>query len=396
LASRIGVMPLRVVISVLVLTSAVGFEPIRMFEGQLHVLILGGSGFIGGELTQALLDRGDVVMLLNRGNWRWDSDTEVRPHVEHIRCDRDALQHCAALRAVEWVDVVVDLSGMNGPHVRSALSILSGRVGRWIFISSDSVYEVCPPIAGKNSTTEDMAARPTSVAEAALLARRDAYGNAKLEAEEALAAQAAVPWVTLRMADVIGQRDNTFRLWVYLLWISAHEKMRIPVHLPSMLTRRPLAFVEVGDVVGAIVKTATAPLSSLNTAYNIASVTATLEQLINHLAMCMDVPLLILNHTLTPQTVVLYPSVTRAPIDSTKFRDALHWRPAPWNLQRTVNFYRSARWNPKFRREFITALAKLTGALKLNTSDSAFKALQDHVRTELKATLPSAASEVRS
>ena len=50
------------------------------------------------------------------------------------------------------------------------------------------------------------------------LAKADEYGHAKLGGEEVLVKQQAAggfPWVSLRLADVIGPRDTTDRWWVY-------------------------------------------------------------------------------------------------------------------------------------------------------------------------------------
>lgn len=50
----------------------------------------------------------------------------------------------------------------------------------------------------------------------------ESYGHRKLQIEEELARQreeGGVPYVSLRLPDVIGPRDNTYRWWIYQTWI---------------------------------------------------------------------------------------------------------------------------------------------------------------------------------
>ena len=57
--------------------------------------------------------------------------------------------------------------------------------------------------------------RPKDEKEVGLLKRKDPYGHYKLSCEEALSyyqrEKAGFPWVSLRLADVIGARDTTNR-----------------------------------------------------------------------------------------------------------------------------------------------------------------------------------------
>ena len=57
--------------------------------------------------------------------------------------------------------------------------------------------------------------RPKDEKEVGLLKRKDPYGHYKLSCEEALSyyqrEKSGFPWVSLRLADVIGPRDTTNR-----------------------------------------------------------------------------------------------------------------------------------------------------------------------------------------
>jgi nucleoside-diphosphate-sugar epimerase len=53
-----------------------------------RVLVFGGNGFIGAETVELLVQLGDDVTIVNRGNWYWDSKLRIAPRVDVISCDR--------------------------------------------------------------------------------------------------------------------------------------------------------------------------------------------------------------------------------------------------------------------------------------------------------------------
>ena len=67
----------------------------------------------------------------------------------------------------------------------------------------------------KRASIETDALRPKDEKEVNLLKKKDPYGHYKLSGEEALIHyqkhKGGFPWVTLRLADVIGPRDTTNR-----------------------------------------------------------------------------------------------------------------------------------------------------------------------------------------
>ena len=67
----------------------------------------------------------------------------------------------------------------------------------------------------KRPSRETDAVRPKDEKEVGLLKRKDPYGHYKLSCEEALSyyqrEKSGFPWVSLRLADVIGPRDTTNR-----------------------------------------------------------------------------------------------------------------------------------------------------------------------------------------
>ena len=154
-----------------------------IFGKKRHALVLGGNGFIGSHIVRSLIADGHAVTAVNRGTREWIGDPAMdasilpptydfaggdgitafrgdasyprsNKEVAHIICDRKKRKAFADAVDVatgttlgvdgSW-DVVVDLSGFTPRDLRAALTGLKGRTRRYVFVSSDSVYEVCEP-----------------------------------------------------------------------------------------------------------------------------------------------------------------------------------------------------------------------------------------------------------
>ncbi len=99
----------------------------------LDILVLGGTGFIGPHMVREALRRGHRVTLFNRGR----TNNALFPDLETIRGDRN--NGLDGLRNRRW-DAVVDNSGYVPRHVRDSARLLAPNVGRYLFISTVSVY----------------------------------------------------------------------------------------------------------------------------------------------------------------------------------------------------------------------------------------------------------------
>jgi len=99
----------------------------------MRLLTLGGTEFVGRAVVEAALGRGWDVTVLHRG--RHAPPAGVRP----LLGDRTAADGLVALAEGEW-DVVVDTWSAAPRAVRDAAQLLKGRVGRYVYVSSCSVY----------------------------------------------------------------------------------------------------------------------------------------------------------------------------------------------------------------------------------------------------------------
>jgi nucleoside-diphosphate-sugar epimerase len=61
-----------------------------------------------------------------------------------------------------------------------------------------------------------------------------------------------VPYICLRLPDVIGPFDNTERFWCYLTWLKYQNKYPIPISYAE--ENNKLSFVYSKDVVSQIIK----------------------------------------------------------------------------------------------------------------------------------------------
>ena len=99
----------------------------------MNILILGGTKFLGRHLVDSALARGHNVTLFNRGK----TNPGLFPNVETILGDRE--HDIEKLNGRAW-DAVIDVAGYYPRIVRLSATGLERSVGRYVFISSISVY----------------------------------------------------------------------------------------------------------------------------------------------------------------------------------------------------------------------------------------------------------------
>ena len=150
---------------------------------DMKVLVFGGNGFIGAETVEALLDSGvEDVTVVNRGrSWDWDTPEKIKPRVKCIYADRDKPlsefpKLCECVKEVHH-DVVLDFSGYSPTAVEEAIELVTGRTDLYIYISSDSVYEVCQEKEHSGPSRETDAVRPDDERDRKKARRRDSYGD---------------------------------------------------------------------------------------------------------------------------------------------------------------------------------------------------------------------------
>jgi 2'-hydroxyisoflavone reductase len=102
----------------------------------MRILVLGGGSFVGRTFVERALTAGHDLTLFSRGR----TGTDLFPGVERRSGDRSSGDY-AALADGSW-DAVADISGYVPRHIQQAADALGARVGRYLFVSTGSVYDV--------------------------------------------------------------------------------------------------------------------------------------------------------------------------------------------------------------------------------------------------------------
>lgn len=353
-----------------------------------RVFVFGGNGFIGSSTVELLHKLGYNITSLNRGNkyWGWDESE----YATVIKCDRTrGLRSCTELQkhletAGEY-DAIIDFSGYGPQEVDDAVSFFRGKFKLYIFMSTDSVYEVSVRKASEQAGSKETdAIRPSDARERDTLNQLDRYGDLKLQCEELLqnrSKEYQFAFVALRLPDVFGPRDTTLRWWFYQSWVGLSYFYVNKIDLPKWIENHRVSFVYVHDVARVInilldntqaesyLMRAARDSRSIIEAYNVGfQQSVTMTQLLLEMAEIIGIP----NNTITFNTVNesrrfyprFFPSVKRGPIDVSKAMRELFFTPTPWQkaVRETVEFYQEAIISDdrKTEREQLLRLLKET------------------------------------
>lgn len=164
----------------------------------MKLLVIGGSQFVGRHLVEAAAARGDQVTVFNRGRTAavWPAGVDVRVG------DRKA--DLAALADGHW-DAVVDTCGYLPRDVARTANCLQGRVGRYVFVSSISVYASFAQPNDEASALGVIDDVDTEVVDGRT------YGPLKALCEQAVTARFGERAMLIRPGLIVGPHDPTQR-----------------------------------------------------------------------------------------------------------------------------------------------------------------------------------------
>ena len=242
----------------------------------MKILVLGGNRFFGKTLSHLLLEAGHDLTLLNRGNF----DDALGQAPRRLRCDRrDAAELRKALGPTQEWHVVFDQICYEAADARAICRILAGRVGHYVFTSSQSVYE--PGVAIK-----EYAFDPISHSFAKDALTQEKYAEAKRQCEAVFFTQRAFPMTAVRFPIVVGVDDYTGRL----RWHIERARKREGIYFPNLNAR--LSLIHADDAAEVLKFLAgSVPLGPLNAAsvepLCLASLMHEIETILQH-----EIPLL--------------------------------------------------------------------------------------------------------
>lgn len=252
----------------------------------MRSLIIGGTRNLGPAIVQRLLQQGHRVTVFNRGQTRNDLPKEV----ERLRGDRTDPRQLKRAMASREFDLVIDTTLYASAEAKAVVEVFSGRVGRYLFLSTGQVYlvrlGVKRPFKEEDYDGPVMDEPPQSdeYAHSNWL-----YGAQKRAAEDVFArawAETGFPFTSLRLPMVNSERDHYGRVYGYFRRLQDGGPIVIPEG-----DDLPVRHVYGEDVVQAIMRLAKGGLGN-GRAYNIGQdETLKLEQFLEMLAELSHRPL---------------------------------------------------------------------------------------------------------
>ena len=193
----------------------------------MNILVIGGTGYMGKMMVERLLDRGDRVTVFSRGATRpswWD-------RIAHIPGDRnDRSGFVDKLRGLTF-DAVVDTQAYRREDVEAAVRAFTGGVGRYLLVSTGSVYLEGHVDISRHCPYDETAVNWDSL-EYDYPPNEDPYAVGKRHCEKWLLENAGtLPFTIIRIPAVMGPEDPTGRMW----WWVQRALDGGPVVVPSEL-----------------------------------------------------------------------------------------------------------------------------------------------------------------
>lgn len=243
----------------------------------MNALIIGGTGFIGPFVIQALLDQGHRVTVFHRGK----AKTALPEAVRRIHGNRNDLAASRGEFERLAPDVVVDFILSDGRQAEALMETFRGLTARVVAISSQDVYRAYGVLLGQDTgpvqetpLTEESEVRrqlhPYNIEH--LRAAQTAFpwiteDYDKIPVERTVLSEAGLPGTVLRLPMVYGPGDPVHRFFPTL--------KRIDDGRPAILMEEsyaqlhpPRGYVE--DVAAGIALATVSPQAA-GRIYNIAS-----------------------------------------------------------------------------------------------------------------------------
>jgi 2'-hydroxyisoflavone reductase len=205
----------------------------------MRILIIGGTRFLGRHLVDAALARNHEVTLFNRGK----SDPNLFPELETILGDRETDVNKLQQAGRHW-DTVIDVAGYLPRIVRLSAEILKSNVGRYIYISSISVYSNFRKVGinesdpvGKidNEATEEIT--------------EETYGPLKALCERAVQDIYGERTLIIRPGLIVGPHDPTDRFTYWPVRVARGGEVLAPQGPEA-----PIQIIDVRDLSDFVVK----------------------------------------------------------------------------------------------------------------------------------------------
>jgi nucleoside-diphosphate-sugar epimerase len=169
------------------------------------VLVLGGTQYFGMKLVQRLIENGDRVSIATRGN----NLDPFGDQIERLVIDRmDKNSMINAFGNEKW-DLIYDQSCLSAKEALDATKVLKGKVKRYIFTSTQAVYDYGTQHKEENFNPSNFT---YEVKERQEYAGYEGYQEAKRASEAIIHTSDSFESVLVRVPIVISEDDYTNRL----------------------------------------------------------------------------------------------------------------------------------------------------------------------------------------
>ena len=202
----------------------------------MKLLLLGGTVFLGRALTDGALAAGHAVTHFNRGR-----SAAADPRVETLVGDRTA--SLEALAGRRW-DAVIDTSGYLPQVVDRSAMALRDAAGRYLFVSSISVYASFARAGLAESAP--VLPPPDPLPDAMTW---DNYGALKAACESAARALLGERALVVRPGLIVGPHDGTDRFTYWAHRVARGGRVAAPIRASF-----PVQCIDVRDLAGWMIR----------------------------------------------------------------------------------------------------------------------------------------------
>ena len=215
----------------------------------MKLLIMGGTRFVGRHLVTSALARNHEITLFNRGT----HSSAAPRNVETICGDRN--HDLSKLQGRRW-DTVVDTCGYLPRTVKTSAEVLANSIGRYIFISSQSVYaDLSSPGVDETAPLATVTSAQLETANAIESSRPSAmtygkmYGGLKALCEQVAEETLPNRVLSIRPGLIVGPDDYTDRFTYWVVRVGRGGEVLAPGR-----PERSVQFIDVRDLADWIVR----------------------------------------------------------------------------------------------------------------------------------------------
>ncbi len=177
-----------------------------------RVLVFGGTRYFGKRLIERLIENGDQVTMVTRGNSADDFGDKVRRQRVDRSCHQDMER---AFSSGDVWDVVYDNVCYTAKDAQIAIDLFAGKASKWVFTSSMSVYDWKDRLVESDFDPYHYVFDPQGA--------EVGYGEAKRQAEAVFFQNALFPVSAVRFPIVLGEDDYTRRLHFHVEHVSRKQ-----------------------------------------------------------------------------------------------------------------------------------------------------------------------------